>query len=60
MKTYTFYLKNGESFKVKGKLKSLKTNTFTGDITGYEFEKVDNIFAVDLKEIVAIVEDLEE
>lgn len=60
MKTYTFYLKNGESFKVKGKLKSLKTNTFTGEITSYEFEEVKNIFAVNFSEIIAIVEDLEE
>lgn len=60
MQTYTFYLKNGEKFKVKGKLKSLTTNTFTGQITSYAFEKLENVFAVDFTEIVAIVEDLEE
>ena len=60
MKTYTFYLKNGENFKVKGKLKSLKTNNYTGEITSYEFEEVENIFVVNFSEIIAIVEDLEE
>ena len=60
MKTYTFYLKNGENFKVKGKLKSLKTNNYTGEITSYEFEEAENIFAVNFTEIIAIVEDLEE
>lgn len=60
MKTYTFYLKNGESFKVKGMLESLKTNTYTGEITGYKFKELKNIFAVNLSEVVAIVEDLEE
>lgn len=60
MKTYTFYLKNGENFKVKGELESLKTNTYTGEITSYEFKEVKNIFVVNFSEIVAIVEDLEE
>ena len=60
MKTYTFYLKNGEKFKVRGKLTSLKTNTVTGNITSYEFKEIENIFAVNFTEIVAIVEDLEE
>lgn len=60
MKTYTFYLKNGESFKVKGNLESLGTNTYTGEITSYKFKEVKNIFAVNFSEIVAIVEDLEE
>lgn len=60
MKTYTFYLKNGENFKVKGKLESLETNTFTGEITRYKFKEVENIFVVNFSEIIAIVEDLEE
>lgn len=60
MKIYTFYLKNGENFKVKGKLESLKVNTFTGEITSYKFEEVKNDFAVNLSEVIAIVEDLEE
>ena len=60
MKTYTFYLKNGENFKVKGELESLKTNTYTGEITSYKFKEVENIFVVNFSEIVAIVEDLEE
>ena len=60
MKTYTFYLKNGENFKVKGKLESLETNTFTGKIIRYKFEEVKNVFVVNLSDVIAIVEDLEE
>ena len=60
MNKYTFYLKNGLTFKVKAKGLEFTTNNITGQITYYSFEEYENIFAVNLSEVVAIVKDLED
>ncbi len=59
MKTFTFYLDNGLSFKVKAE--SIKTTTnLIGKITGYEIKSLKNFVEVDINKIIAIVEDLTE
>lgn len=59
MKTFTFYLDNGLSFKVKAE--SIKTTTnLMGEITGYEIKSLKNFVEVDINKIIAIVEDLTE
>lgn len=59
MKTFTFYLDNGLSFKVKAE--SIKTTTnLMGKITGYEIKSLKNFVEVDINKIIAIVEDLTE
>lgn len=60
MSLYTFYLKNGQTFKVKGEDLTINNNNLTGEIVGFNFSKVENFFGVDLNEVVAIVKDLEE
>lgn len=60
MKTFTFYLKNGLTFKIKAESMKTKTNTLTGAIVGYEVKSLKNFMDVDITEVIAIVEDLEE
>lgn len=58
MKTYTFYLKNGLTFKVKAESIKTTTSTITGEIVGYEIKSLKNFVEVKLNEVIAIVEDL--
>lgn len=59
MKTFTFYLDNGLSFKVKAE--SIKTTTnLMGAIIGYEIKSLKNFVEVDINKVIAIVEDLTE
>lgn len=59
MKTFTFYLDNGLSFKVKAE--SIKTTTnLMGEIIGYEIKSLKNFVEVDINKVIAIVEDLME
>lgn len=60
MRTYTFYLKNGLTFKVKAEGIKTTTSTITGGIVGYEIKGMKNFIEVNITEVVAIVEDLEE
>ena len=59
LKTFTFYLDNGLSFKVKAE--SITTTTdFTGKIIGYEIKSLKNFVEVNINKVIAIVEDLTE
>ncbi len=60
MNTYTFYLKNGLTFKIKAESIKTTINAITGKIVGYEVKSIKNFMDVDISEIVAIVEDLVE
>ena len=60
MRTYTFYLKNGLTFKVKAESIKTTISTITGGIVGYEIKGMKNFIEVNITEVVAIVEDLEE
>lgn len=60
MKTYTFYLKNGLTFKVKAESIKTTTSTLTGQVVGYEIKGLKNFLEVNIGEVVAIVEDLVE
>lgn len=55
MSIYTFYLKNGLTFDVKAKGLSVQNSQFSGEITSFHFDEVDNFFTVNLSEVVAIV-----
>ena len=45
MNTYTFYLKNGQSFDVVGE--QMKIKTYDGTIVGYEIENIKTFFYYD-------------
>lgn len=54
MNTYTFYLKNGQSFDVVGE--QMKIKTYDGTIVGYEIENIKTFFKVNIDDISAIVQ----
>lgn len=58
MKTYTFYLKNGLTFKIKAESVKTTTSTLTGEVDGYEIKSLKNFVEVNVNEVIAIVEDL--
>lgn len=59
MKIFTFYLKNGLTFKVKAESIKTTTSTLTGAIVGYEIKSLKNFVEVNIGEVIAIVEDVE-
>lgn len=59
MKIFTFYLKNGLTFKVKAESTKTTTSTLTGAIVGYEIKSLKNFVEVNISEVIAIVEDVE-
>lgn len=59
MKIFTFYLKNGLTFKVKAESIKTTTSTLTGAIVDYEIKSLKNFVEVDIGEVIAIVEDVE-
>lgn len=59
MKIFTFYLKNGLTFKVKAESIKTTTSTLTGEIVGYEIKSLKNFVEVNICEVIAIVEDVE-
>ncbi len=57
MKTYTFYLRNGLTFKIKAE-SITTTSNIGGQITGYKISKLQGYLDVDISEVIAIVEDI--